>query len=131
MVIMWTCENGHLDYRTSSKVLCEKKAQKVFANTMLMAAVALNSGNSFEKMRTCPHQPEVPSLWEETNKEIWAVVKNESLIFGGDGGSDSPGFYAKYVTYVVMEQFLEVIVDIEVTDKRETVEFYQIWKLLA
>ena len=48
LVIMWTCENGHSDYWTSSKVLL----QKVFSNTMLMAAAVLITGNNFEKMRT-------------------------------------------------------------------------------
>ena len=38
----------------------------------------------------------------------------------GDGRSDSPGFSAKYGTYVPMEKFLEVIVDLEVIDKRQT-----------
>ena len=65
--------------------------------------------------------PEVLSLWEEMKKEIWAVLKNEPLILCGDGRSDSPGFSAKYGTYVLMEQFLEVIVDIEVIDKRSGV----------
>ena len=32
----------------------------------------------------------------------------------------SPGHSAKYGTYVLMEQFLGVIVDIEIIDKRET-----------
>ena len=36
------------------------------------------------------------------------------------GRNDSPGHSAKYGTYVLMEQFLAVIVDIEVIDKRET-----------
>ena len=140
LVIMWTCENGHSDYWTSSKVLCEKKGQKVFANTMLMAAAVLITVNNFEKMRTFFQflgtgflssstfyriqrkyvVPEVLSLWEEMKKEIWAVLKNEPLILCGDGRSDSPGFSAKYGTYVLMEQFLEVIVDIEVIDNRET-----------
>ena len=64
--------------------------------------------------------PEVLFLWEEMRNEIWPVLKNEPLILCGDGRSDSPGFSAKYGTYVLMEQFLEVIVDIEVIDKRET-----------
>jgi hypothetical protein len=53
-------------------------------------------------------------------KEIWTVLNNEILILCGDGRSDSPGFSAKYGTYVLMEQFLEVIVDLEVIDKRQT-----------
>lgn len=31
---MWTCENGHADEWTSSKVLCEKKGQKVCVNCL-------------------------------------------------------------------------------------------------
>ena len=64
--------------------------------------------------------PEVLFLWEEMKNEIWAVLKNEPLILYWDGRSDSPGFSGKYATYVLMEQFLEVIVDIEVIYKRET-----------
>ena len=138
--ITWTCANGHSDQWTSSKVLCKKKGQNVFVNTLLMAAAVLITGNNFEKMRTffqflgigflsssTFHRiqrnyvvPEVLFLWEEMKNEIWAVLKNEPLILCGDGRSDSPGFSAKYGTYVLMEQFLEVIVDIEVIDKRET-----------
>jgi solute carrier family 8 (sodium/calcium exchanger) len=137
---MWTCENGHADDWTSSKVLCEKRGQKVFVNTLLMAASILITGNNFEKVRTLFtflgtgflsastfHRiqrnyvvPEVSSLWEEMKKEIWAVLNNETLILCGDGRSDSPGFSAKYGTYLLMEQFLEVIVDLEVIDKRQT-----------
>jgi hypothetical protein len=138
--VMWTCENGHADDWTSSKVLCEKRGQKVFVNTLLMAASILITGNNFEKVRTLFtflgtgflsastfHRiqrnyvvPEVSSLWEEMKKEIWAVLNNETLILCGDGRSDSPGFSAKYGTYLLMEQFLEVIVDLEVIDKRQT-----------
>lgn len=107
---------------------------------LLMAAAILITGSNFEKVRTffqflgtgflstsTFHRiqrnyvvPEVLSLWEEMKKEIWAVITNETLVLCGDGRSDSPGFSAKYGTYVLMEQFLEVIIDIEVIDKRET-----------
>ena len=138
--VMWTCENGHSDDWTSSQILCEKRGQKVFVNTILMAAAVLVTGNNFEKIRaffqflgtgflstSTFHRiqrnyvvPEVSSPWEEMKKEIWAVLKDETLILCGDGRSDSPEFSAKYGTYVLMEQFLDVIVDIEVIDKRET-----------
>ena len=61
---------------------------------------------------------------------------NEQIIFCGDGRNDSPGHSAKYCVYVLMEQFLDVIVDIEVTDERETdgistnMEVYTLKKLL-
>ena len=32
---------------------------------------------------------------------------------------DSPGFSAKYCFYVMMDHFLDLIVDVEVVDKRE------------
>jgi hypothetical protein len=54
----------------------------------------------------------------------------------GDGRNDSPGHCAKYCVYLLMEQFLDVIVDIEVTDKREAggvstnMEVYTLKKLL-
>ena len=38
----------------------------------------------------------------------------------GDGRMDSPGFSAKYCFYVMMDHYLDVIVDCEVVDKRET-----------
>ena len=38
----------------------------------------------------------------------------------GDGRNDSPGHSAKYCMCALMEQFLEIIVDVEVVDKRET-----------
>ena len=53
-------------------------------------------------------------------KEIWLVLGKKSLILCGGGRSDCPGHSAKYGTYVLMEQFLDVIVDIEIIDKRET-----------
>ena len=68
--------------------------------------------------------------------EVWKVLMNEQIILCGDGRNDSPGHSAKYCVYVLMEQFLGVIVDIEVTDKRETggistnMEVYTLKKLL-
>ena len=47
-------------------------------------------------------------------------MDKETLILCGDGRNDSPGHCAKYCTYVLMEQFFSLIVDIENADKRET-----------
>ena len=99
MHITWTCENGHLDQWTSSKVLCEKKGQQVFVNTMLMATAVLITGNilqflgtvfffsslTFYKIQRNYVVQELLSLWEEMKKEIWAVLKNKSSILCGDG----------------------------------------------
>ena len=54
----------------------------------------------------------------------------------GDGRNDSLGHSAKYCVYVLMEQFLDIIVDIEVTDRRQTggvstnMEVYTLKRLL-
>ena len=67
---------------------------------------------------------------------IWHVFKGESTILCGDGRNDSPGHSAKYCVYVLMEQFVDVIVDLVVVDKRETggvstnMEVYRLRKLL-
>ena len=58
--------------------------------------------------------------WEEMKKIIWDVFSCETIILCGDGRNDSPGHSAKYCTYFLMEQFMDVIVDLHVTDKRET-----------
>ena len=79
--------------------------------------------------------PSITSFWEDMKGEIWKVLTNEQLILCGDGRNDSPGHCAKYC-YLLIEQFLDVIVDIEVTDKRETggvsinMEVYTLKKLL-
>ena len=47
-------------------------------------------------------------------------MAEESTILCGDGRNDSPGHSAKYCMYALMEQHLDIIVDVEVVDKRET-----------
>ena len=138
--IQWACVDGHTDHWISSHILCEKRGQKVFANTLLMASPILITGNNFEKVydlfkflgigflsSSTFHRiqrnyivPEVLSTWEEMKREIWLVLGKETLILCGDGRSDSPGHSAKYGTYILLEQFLDVIVDLEIIDKRET-----------
>ena len=48
--IFWTCSNGHAGSWASSTVLCEKKGQKVYTNTVLLAAGVFLSSNNFEKI---------------------------------------------------------------------------------
>ena len=51
--------------------------------------------------------------------KIWNVFKTEVLVLCGDGRMDSPGFSAKYCLYTMMDHFMDLIVDLEVVDKRE------------
>ena len=48
------------------------------------------------------------------------MLAKEPMVLCGDGRNDSPGHNAKYCTYVLMEEFLEVIIDVDVVDMRET-----------
>ena len=50
---------------------------------------------------------------------FWEAYKDKSVILSGDGRMDSPGFCATYCLYVMMDTFLNVILDVEVADKRE------------
>lgn len=50
---------------------------------------------------------------------VWKVFKDDILVICGDGRMDSPGFSAKYCVYTMMEHYLNIIVDLEVVDKRE------------
>ena len=138
--VEWVCANLHHGFWLSSEVLCEKSNQNVFVNTVLLSAAVLLTGNNFEKValfckflgidflssstyyRIQRHYvvPECLSFWDEMKTEIWSVLNGEAIILCGDGRNDSPGHCAKYCTYVLMEQFLNVIVDLEVVDKRET-----------
>lgn len=81
--------------------------------------------------------PEVVHIWEQMQKDIWGVLAGENIILCGDGRMDSPGHSAKYCVYLLMEQFLDVVVDLVVVDKRETggistnMEVFALKKLLG
>ncbi|CAB3982602.1 Hypothetical predicted protein [Paramuricea clavata] len=64
--------------------------------------------------------PEVKRYWEQMQDEIWDILSGEPVVLCGDGRNDSPGHSAKYCMYAFMEQHLDVIVDVEVVDKRQT-----------
>ena len=138
--VEWTCANSHHGCWASSDVLCEKKNQKVYVNTLLLSASILLTGNNFDKIELfCKFLgidfpssstyyriqrlyvvPECTEFWNDMKNEIWNVLSGEPIILCGDGRNDSPGHSAKYCTYVLMEHFLNVIFDLEVVDQRET-----------
>ena len=133
----WKCTNGHQGCWTSSKLLCQKEGQNIYTNSILLAAAVIITGNNYDKIKMfCQFMnlgfiskatfsrlqrnyaiPAITSLWEEMKTAIWKLLDKETLILCGDGRNDSPGHCAKY--YVLMEQFLSLIVDIENADKRE------------
>ena len=154
--VSWACSEGYFGFWMSSQKLCEKNGQDIHVNTLLLAAAVLISGNNFNKMdlfckflglsfiskstynRIQTHYviPELDAYWKEMKAKTWDVLAGESTVLCGDGRMDSPGHCAKYCMYALMEQHLEVIVDVEVVDKRETggistnMEVYGLKKIL-
>ena len=154
--VSWNCPNNHSGYWVSSQVLCQKNGQDIYSTSLLFALGLLLSGNHYDKImlfckflglnfisRQTFHRmqkhyiiPCISSFWEDMKSEVWKVLANEQLILCGDGRNDSPGHCAKYCVYLLMEQFLDIIVDIQVTDKRQTggvstnMEVYTLKKLL-
>lgn len=138
--LSWKCSNGHVGCWSSSQVLCNKGGADIYANSFLLAAGLLITGNNYDKLalffkflrleficRSTYNRmqrnyliPEIKSFWYDMKSGIWETLQEEPTVLCGDGRNDSPGHNAKYCVYVLMEQFLEVIVDIEVVDKRET-----------
>ena len=141
VVISWNCGGGHGGVWESSDVLVHKKGgQKVYANTVMLAASILVTGNNFsktslfsrclnlgfissatfERIQKLYAIPAIQSFWSDMRKVIHDVMKNERVVLSGDGRNDSPGFSAQYCVYSLMEAVTKVIVDLEIKDKRET-----------
>ena len=139
LTITYQCKNGHRDVWHSSKVLTTKNGQKLFVSSTLLAAATLLTGNNFEKINLFAHCmnfsfissttfhhiqtfyviPSIKALWGEMKGKIWKLFEKELLVLCGDGRMDSPGFSAKYCLYTMMDHFLDLIVDVQVVDKRE------------
>ena len=156
VTIEWRCSMGHFGSWSSSKVLCQKKKQNVFTNNVMIAAGLFVTGGHYEKFslfckflglkiisrstfmrvqKRCVI-PVIEQFWTKMKETVWHVFEGESTILCGDGRNDSPGHSAKYCVYVLMEQFVDVIVDLIVVDKRETggvstnIEVFGLKKLL-
>ena len=83
-------------------------------------AIGFISKSTYNRMQTHFIIPEVKRYWEQMKDEIWDILSGEPVVLCGDGRNDSPGHSAKYCMYALMEQHLDVIVDVEVVDKRQT-----------
>ena len=58
-------------------------------------------------------------MWGEMKVKTVEILKSQDVRLCGDGRCDSPGFCARYLTYILMDQFLDVVVDLEVMDCRQ------------
>ena len=53
----------------------------------------------------CYLQPCISSMWKQHQQEILDRLKHEKrgMVLGGDGRADSPGHYAKFGSYTLIE----------------------------
>ena len=92
--------------------------------------------STYNQIQTHYVIPELDVYWKEMKAKTWDVLAGECTVLCGDGRNDSPGHSANYCMYALMEQRLEVIVDVEVVDKKATrgistnMEVYGLKKIL-
>lgn len=140
ITLQWECEAGHKGQWSSSEVVVRKGGQDVFSNDILWCACCFLSGNNYTKLQlmgkflnmAMPDKstfsrymnfyfcPEVTAIWKDMQDLVFKAFKDHDNCICGDGRCDSPGFCARYMTYVIMEQSLNVVLDIQVMDCRET-----------
>ncbi len=133
LVVNCVCLSGH-NYRFCSS----QKLNDIYANNLQTAASIQLSGNNFSKIERMARflnlefissstyyrfqrvylLPEVNDWWSWTRKEVLAEFFGKEIVVGGDGQCDSPGFNAKNLCYFIVEESTNLILDIEVLDKR-------------
>ena len=139
--IEWKCTRGHYGKWESSEILTTNHHSKIFLNDSMMAIAIVLSGNNYGKFellckalnlniiskttfldfqRNCA-VPVVKDVWAKMQKVVLEILKcYEEICLCGDGRNDSPGHSARYCVYTLMEHVTNVVVDLEVLDKRET-----------
>eukprot|EP00112_Aurelia_sp_Birch-Aquarium-sp1_P014784 Seg321.1 transcript_id=Seg321.1/GoldUCD/mRNA.D3Y31 product="hypothetical protein" protein_id=Seg321.1/GoldUCD/D3Y31 len=141
--VSWSCKLDDCHEKgnwASLEILCKKKGNVIYANSRTLSAAILISGNSYQKVqlmlnaahiqlvscasyyrikKTCA-KPVITKIWREMHQLMVNAYGNEAAVLCGDGWNDSPGHSARFGTYILMSQFSDLIVDVEVMDKRET-----------
>lgn len=123
-----------------SQPLLGEGVEAVPAGNLMLSAAMLFSGNSFSKVSQmatfmnlqfisesckCDHDsayvfPEVHETWYHEKHALWRSLEGTPVKVSGDGRCDSPGYSAKYCTYVMMDMDSGKIVDIETLSVNET-----------
>ena len=136
MHLKWTCIHGHLCSEWSSQPLLRHGTN---LGDLEFSSAILLSGNNFERIqRMCKFLkmpivsktsnsrfqskyviPAINKHWETVLAQNRARALGKDVIMLGDGRMDSPGFCAKYCTYVAMDYETNNILGLEIIDKRE------------
>ena len=139
--LRWSCKNDHCRMWVSSEVIGKSHHADIYLNDLLVTACILLSGNNYSKFAQfckflglaipdhsvfCRNQrmfftPVILQMWEIMKSRIIPLLQAyRDHILGGDGRNDSRGFCARFCVYVTMELISNVVLHIEVLDKRET-----------
>ncbi len=139
-ILSWSCPRGHAGIWRSSEVLKVTKNNNVYVNDILIPAAVVLSGSQYYKFSNfCQAMnlqipsgqsylnyqkhfiaPTVAEFWDQITSETRKFLAEQDVCLLGDGRSDSPGHSAKYCTYIMMDSKTEVVVDMQIVDKRET-----------
>jgi hypothetical protein len=76
-----------------------------------VSELELLSQTHFTRSQSLYAAPCIKDFWSKMKTMFWEAYKDKSVILSGDGRMDSPGFCAKYYLYVMMDTFLNVILD--------------------
>lgn len=140
LVVNWKCSEGHSGKWASSSIFGYRNNQPLYSVSTLLAVGVLISGNNFEKMKqfadflnlhfvsqTTNYRvqsffalPVVREFWSKMQGRLVDLYKDVGVVLCGDARNDSPGHSAKYCVYTLMEHCLNVILDLEVVDVRQT-----------
>ena len=139
--LKWVCKNQHMRRWDSSEIITTRQSTPIYLNDLLLTSCVAVTGNNwlkckmlFDSMNLCVPlrttffrnqnlfvSPEIQKMWEKMRFDVHSVLGDYTGIhLLGDGRSDSPGHCAKYCTYVLMENVLKIIFDMEILDCRET-----------
>ncbi len=134
--IEYTCLRAHCNTWTSQP----KVRGKMSAGNLLMSSAIVLSGSSYTKVASLFEilnipfpsnttfnviqaayiQPVINDYWSMHQSTVLSVLSEGPLRLCGDGRSDSPGFSAKYGSYVLMDMATELIVDQQLVTVTET-----------
>ena len=85
-------------------------------HTLTLAAhlkMPLFNLRTYNKLQKCYLVPAVIETWRSEQQALLAATADESLVMGGDGRCDSPGFSAKYGSYTVMDLQRNRVLDVQ------------------
>ena len=128
-----TCKAGH-----TNKFCSSNEVNNIYVNNLQTAASIILSGSHYAKVNRLAKFlnlqflskssyyrfqrlyliPEINDWWCWMRKEIIQEFLGQDVVVGGDCQCDSPGFNAKNLCYFMVEINSNLILDIEVLDKR-------------